>query len=229
MGQTSREDLNDTDLPTYDDVIREDQQRLNTGAQPPPPPARPPRRSDHNSPRPGGSSSSLSSSRPPPRINSTTGGSTTRPTKPIPWNYPRGFHCPKCGNTGYKLKNGKSCRSCWRRFAPVNDIHSQNTQVLQTPGYSSWGSSNWYSNPSNFASPWSMAPPRPPTMTTSTFAPPPGGSMAPMGNAPPLVVKPGDPRLGGVLCGECRGSGRVSFLFDEDLCPLCRGLGRIIR
>lgn len=74
-----------------------------------------------------------------------------------------------------------------------------------------------------------MAPPKPPTMTASTFAPPLGGPMAPMGTAPPLVVKPGDPRLGGILCGECRGSGRVSFFLDEDLCPLCRGLGRIIR
>ena len=59
--------------------------------------------------------------------------------------------------------------------------------------------------------------------------------MSPMTTPPPqqqqqrpLVVKPGDPRLGGVLCGECRGTGRVSFLLDEDLCPLCNGLGRII-
>lgn len=231
MGQASRDDLSDNALPSYDDVIREDQQRLNAEVQqvPPPaarPPVRPPRRSEHTPSRPEGSSSPSSSR--PPRINSTASTPGTRPTKPIPWKYPRGFYCPKCGNTGYKLKNGKSCRSCWRRFAPVNDIHSQNTQVLQTPNYSSWGSSGWYSNPSNFASPFAMAPPKPPTMTTTSFAPPFGGPMAPS-TAPPIIVKPGDPRLGGVLCGECRGSGRVSFFLDEDLCPLCRGLGRIVR
>jgi hypothetical protein len=44
------------------------------------------------------------------------------------------------------------------------------------------------------------------------------------GSVPPpnaLVVSAGDPRLGGVLCGNCKGTGRVLTLliFDEN-CPV---------
>lgn len=49
------------------------------------------------------------------------------------------------------------------------------------------------------------------------------------GAAPaPLRVRPGDPRIGGVLCGRCRGSGLVRDFLDEETCHVCRGLGRII-
>lgn len=215
----AQEPPNDNDLPSYDDVIREDQQRrreseapsrssrTSTSSRPPAPP-RPPHRPEESAA--------------PPRRHSTSASS--RPSSSLPWRYPQGFYCRKCGNTGYKIKSGKSCRSCWRRFAPANPISGQRTQPLPSQGHSSW-----YSNPSNFASPFAMAPPPAPTMTTTTFMPPGKGSAGPMGSRPPLIVKPGDPRLGGILCGECRGSGRVSFFLDEDLCPLCRGLGRIIR
>ncbi|AQZ13510.1 HUA1 (YGR268C) [Zygosaccharomyces parabailii] len=213
----AQEPPNDNDLPSYDDVIREDQERRRaneTPSRPPRPPSssrppeRPPRRTNESSA--------------PARRHSTS--ATARPSSSLPWKYPQGFYCRKCGNTGYKIKSGRSCRSCWRRFAPANPIASQRTQptVLQ-------GQSSWYSNPSNFASPFAMAPPPQPRTTTTTFVSPHRGPMAPMTSGPPLIVKPGDPRLGGVLCGECRGSGRVSFFLDEDLCPLCRGLGRIIR
>ncbi|KAG7193178.1 uncharacterized protein KQ657_000935 [Scheffersomyces spartinae] len=47
-------------------------------------------------------------------------------------------------------------------------------------------------------------------------------------SGPPIKVRPGDPRLGGVLCGRCRGSGIVHFLLDEEMCPVCSGLGRIV-
>jgi hypothetical protein len=56
-----------------------------------------------------------------------------------------------------------------------------------------------------------------------------------------IVVHAGDPRLGGVLCGNCKGTGRILtlLLFDEN-CPVydpylsrkltdfrCLGVGRI--
>lgn len=45
-----------------------------------------------------------------------------------------------------------------------------------------------------------------------------------------MVVKPGDPRIGGRLCWRCDGSGQVSFLiFDVEPCPVCRGIGRIFQ
>jgi hypothetical protein len=35
-----------------------------------------------------------------------------------------------------------------------------------------------------------------------------------------LVVQAGDPRLGGILCGNCKGTGRVSVLIFDDHCPV---------
>lgn len=36
-----------------------------------------------------------------------------------------------------------------------------------------------------------------------------------------LVVPAGDPRLGGNLCGNCKGSGRiVTFLLIDENCPV---------
>ena len=54
-----------------------------------------------------------------------------------------------------------------------------------------------------------------------------------------IVLKAGDPRLGGVLCGNCKGTGRVITLIFDSICPVyvsltnmltssCRGVGRII-
>lgn len=110
---------------------------------------RPPQRPPQKPPRPNTSShstlhqhhshhttSSNSTSRPRPPASSSSSPHQTKPSyRPppptqnpstnsrIPWVYPSNFHCPKCNNTGYKLKNGKSCRSCWRRFAPTNQIN----------------------------------------------------------------------------------------------------------
>ena len=65
---------------------------------------------------------------------------------------------------------------------------------------------------------------------------PSGYGMIPPPNS--IVVPAGDPRIGGVLCGNCKGRGRVSFLFIDENCPVyisflviadysCRGIGRI--
>lgn len=191
---------NDNELPTYEDVVREDQQRVQ-GSQSAP---------VVTSSRPSSSRPHHISSRPPapppaplPPKHSSPASSSTR----IPWRYPTGFYCAKCGNTGYKIKNGRSCKSCWRRFAPSNK-----SNAIPTLTYS-----NNYQSAFNpfFPSPLSS---KPIFQSTPAF----GQQQA------PLVVSPGDPRLGGVPCGECRGTGRVTFLLDEDICPLCRGIGRIV-
>ncbi|CAG8707954.1 9401_t:CDS:2, partial [Cetraspora pellucida] len=39
-----------------------------------------------------------------------------------------------------------------------------------------------------------------------------------------IYASPGDPAIGGRLCTHCRGSGKVSLLFMEDLCPRCQGV-----
>ncbi|KAI0630485.1 hypothetical protein C8Q77DRAFT_1062868 [Trametes polyzona] len=47
----------------------------------------------------------------------------------------------------------------------------------------------------------------------------------PRGNA--VVYAPGDPRLGGRLCWRCGGDGKTSlFIFDEETCRVCNGIGR---
>ncbi|KAK5963587.1 Hua1p PWA37_003911 [Arxiozyma heterogenica] len=244
---------NDDGLPSYDDVLREEQARIQAQTQTqgrissygsnnsgssngylnvPPPPKRPPQKPPRpNSSSHASSTSSLTSNlRPPvPRpsvasSSSTLSQSIAKPSsnnaRPrIPWVYPSNFHCPKCNNTGYKLKNGKSCRSCWRRFCPKNPI---NYNMGPT-------SSSFYVSPS-----MGLSSPYPPPMNSYGYGygyPPAPAMPIPPPPPPqqhPLVVRPGDPRLGGVLCGECRGTGRISFLLDDDLCPLCNGLGRIV-
>ena len=125
----------------------------------------------------------------------------------IPWVYPQGYYCSKCNNTGYKLKNGKSCRSCWRQFAPSNHISTFPAQQNYYPSYG-------YNSLTSFM---------------NNFVPPQPIQMQPYTQQRPLYVKPGDPRIGGILCGECRGSGRIRLFLDERLCPLCNGVGRIVR
>ncbi|KAH9893141.1 hypothetical protein C8Q73DRAFT_647951 [Cubamyces lactineus] len=42
-----------------------------------------------------------------------------------------------------------------------------------------------------------------------------------------VVYPPGDPRIGGRLCWRCGGTGKVSFfIFQEDTCSICNGVGR---
>ena len=52
------------------------------------------------------------------------------------------------------------------------------------------------------------------------YGPPPGA----------LVVRPGDPRIGGRLCYDCGGRGTVVagfLLLDEDTCRMCNGETRV--
>ncbi|KAI8996456.1 hypothetical protein BD414DRAFT_201633 [Trametes punicea] len=56
--------------------------------------------------------------------------------------------------------------------------------------------------------------------------------VVPVAGPPPparnvVVYPPGDPRIGGRLCWRCGGSGKTSFfIFDEDICGVCNGVGR---
>lgn len=63
-------------------------------------------------------------------------------------------------------------------------------------------------------------PPMGPIIHTSYWAPPPPGAM---------VLQSGDPRIGGLLCPQCRGVGWIeTFLgFDTETCRVCRGVGRV--
>ncbi|SCU79579.1 LADA_0B01662g1_1 [Lachancea dasiensis] len=161
------------------------------------PPQRPPQRP----PRPSSSS----------QIDHASSSSVSTANK-LPWTYPRGYYCTKCGNSGYKIKNGQSCKRCWRKFAipmPSEHVQVQYVEPIYRPspifppsqGYSTYGS--YY--PSN----------RPLSYSSQPSAP------------PGVVFPPGDPRIGGFLCGECRGKGRVRFLLDKEICPTCRGVGRV--
>lgn len=179
----------DDTLPSYEDVLKEQNQY----DKPPARPARPQGQSIKPAkPNPGYSfhDNSISSHLSP---NSAASGN---PARNLPWVYPVNYYCEKCRNTGFKLKNGRSCKTCWRRFSPSNNI-----LPVVHPGYVN----SYYQQP---------------------YQSMPIGQ--PMQNRAPVMVAPGDSRLGGVLCGECRGSGRIRFLLDTDLCPLCNGVGRII-
>ena len=61
-----------------------------------------------------------------------------------------------------------------------------------------------------------------------------GPMLVPYGHVPPpnaLILRPGDPRLGGQLCYKCGGQGvRESFWFgDRETCYVCGGTGRVGR
>lgn len=173
-------------LPTYEEVINEE------SIIPPPTPQRPQ--------RPQQSQYTPNYSRPKPPAHPPQHGGTARPPQHpyqynmnntlqtsqnqsrLPWVYPPGYYCQKCGNTGYRIKDGLQCKKCWRQFA-------RNSR---------------------------------PMINAINYGPP-----APFGFNTPLILSPGDPRIGGYPCAECRGTGRVRFLLDQEICPVCRGVGRI--
>ncbi len=44
-----------------------------------------------------------------------------------------------------------------------------------------------------------------------------------------VVVRPGDPRIGGRVCWKCNGTGEVIvFIFDRERCRVCGGVGRVM-
>lgn len=129
------------------------------------------------------------------------------PNPGLPFQYPKRYLCDKCLNTGTKWKNGRLCLDCYERFAPRNSYSTSYSGFSGGFG-PPMGSSGFFNN-MGFGYPGAYG-----VQTINS----PGG----------MPVPPGDPRLGGVLCGRCRGSGLVTFFLDQELCPVCAGLGRII-
>lgn len=43
----------------------------------------------------------------------------------------------------------------------------------------------------------------------------------------PIIFKAGDPNIGGIQCGRCRGAGYIEYFLFQDTCPICAGLGRV--
>lgn len=116
----------------------------------------------------------------------------------VPWTYPEGYWCPKCRNTGIKIKNGLSCQDCYGRFAKQHANIYNNSYYNQGPI-----STPWYGGLHS---------------TSQRFVP---------ASSPPIVVSPGDPRIGGILCGRCRGRGTIYDLLGSFTCTTCRGVGRL--
>lgn len=121
----------------------------------------------------------------------------------LPFRYPRNYFCKKCRNSGYKTKNGKICKDCWKAFAPERY-------------YGIVGNGGPSGGPFNGSGPNPNVVPLPP------------GSLV-MPNPNTRVVRPGDPSIGGKFCYNCKGSGLVSFFLDQDVCRQCNGVGRVFR
>ncbi|KAH9470677.1 hypothetical protein Pst134EA_004601 [Puccinia striiformis f. sp. tritici] len=123
------------------------------------------------------------------------------------------YFCPKCCNTGFKgFDPNRPCRK--KQF------------LAEKQCWTKYGKS------------WSVVRLSPMTTPSSTYTlqrplPPNDVVVTP----PPLVVRPGDPRIGGRLCLNCNGSGQKIeelTLFNvftggpnQEVCYSCRGTGRI--
>ncbi|KZV65084.1 hypothetical protein PENSPDRAFT_668637 [Peniophora sp. CONT] len=169
--------------------------------------------------------------------------------------YPNGYTCDRCRNTGYKNYDpSHPCKRCWRRYSKPF------SQLLALAPWGQPGSR--YQRPlPNFTSPRGtpgIAPPaRTPSSASASSLPRPAEhrravsssassrtpapsspaspgvsrvvTLAPGARAPPgtTTMRAGDPRLGGRLCWRCHGRGWHSFMiFDEVTCEECGGLGR---
>ncbi|BFZ54545.1 hypothetical protein PYCC9005_001582 [Savitreella phatthalungensis] len=120
-----------------------------------------------------------------------------------PFAYPRGYFCNKCANTGIKRSNGHPCGTCERKFG------RQGVQVAYAPPQPYAVQTSY--TPGLFGG------------YTETYVP-----MAPQGGG--MTVMAGDPRIGGRLCGNCKGYGVRSSMLGlvEEQCHICRGIGRIL-
>ncbi|WOO83825.1 Proline/serine-rich protein [Vanrija pseudolonga] len=176
--------------------------------------------------------------------------------------YPKGHHCSKCQNTGYKNYDPNNpCSSDWRKYGkPYNGALAVSFKQHFKPGGNGATTAS-----SNFQKPLPKHRPAgpssaPPQRPASSFIPPPPGLAAAQGyhngfqpgfqqqpqwgmpmrppapihtyGRPPsgaVVMQAGDPRLGGRLCWRCNGAGREAgfFLFDDQTCSQCRGIGRV--
>ncbi|OCH96285.1 hypothetical protein OBBRIDRAFT_809207 [Obba rivulosa] len=191
--------------------------------------------------------------RPPPSSGSRPGGTPDdgRPTTvPVPGHpllrnnklleYPAGYECPKCRNTGYKNNDpSHPCSRCWEKYGQPyigaltcmpwpasNSSTSRHTYQRPLPRFSPPQQSFQPGHRSSSSYPGSAPSqtqgtvyglPGPPPKPIVATRPPPGAQVYPAG----------DPRLGGRLCWNCSGRGRMTFFgIDLDSCPTCDGIGR---
>lgn len=132
------------------------------------------------------------------------------PNPYLPWQYPDTVkQCRKCANTGFETKKGKPCKRCWKDY-----------RRGVTPPLTQAELERLVKNP-----------PPPKRINPNVTQLPPGVAMLPPimgpGQNGPTVVRPGDPRIGGVLCPRCNGKGMVHFFLDKETCSVCRGMGRV--
>lgn len=158
----------------------------------------------------------------------------------LPWAYPRSHYCNKCKNSGFKVKNGDPCSDCWKTFCKSAYNPNPNLGFKYPRNYickKCHNTGHKLKNGKLCQDCYSRFAPRNVQQRTHhvgyhqqhIYAPPAPGppGMPPMAGMA-MPVAPGDPRLGGVLCGKCRGRGQITFFLDDELCPLCGGLGRLI-
>ncbi|KNZ51343.1 hypothetical protein VP01_3993g1 [Puccinia sorghi] len=157
---------------------------------------------------------STSPSRPPISFREPT--SVPTPGRPLLYEdrilvYPHingtAYFCPKCCNTGFK---GFDPYKPCRKVESCWQRYGRLWSVVRVSPMSNSGA-------------WALQRPLPPAEMTLT--------------PPPLVVQPGDPRIGGRLCLNCNGSGQKTeeltlinvFLGGggQEVCTNCRGTGRI--
>lgn len=131
-----------------------------------------------------------------------------------PFTYPEGYNCKHCNNTAIKA-NGKSCQTCYTKFAKQDG----NIVVINPPlSTRKLPTTSKTHHSKNLI--MSVLDPVPNTLQTFVKY---GTDME------PLKVRPGDPAIGGSICGRCRGTGVCSSdLMFEKTCTTCKGLGRLI-
>ncbi|CAH7674857.1 hypothetical protein BY996DRAFT_7816022 [Phakopsora pachyrhizi] len=143
-----------------------------------------------------------------------------------------GHHCYKCNNTGFKsFDPNRPCKKCWDKFGrPWSAVRlspsSQQTNLIfqrPLPSFQPVYHPQGQSYPSTGYYPQGQFSGTPSTMVTTS-------------GSTPLVVRPGDPRIGGRLCLNCNGSGsrsdelnllQVFFGGGQETCRACRGTGRV--
>lgn len=179
--------------------------RPDTQQQFPPPPQR---LQSGNSGYPGSSTYSysggktsgpMSPTEPPPQPPRPPQQQYRPPGPNVPWIYPPGYYCYKCNNSGVKIKNGKQCQDCYARFARQNAAVYRAPTLYMPGGIPGFGS-----------------------VVRPVYGNP------GMPGQTPVVVQPGDPRIGGIQCGRCRGRGMIGDLLGEYNCPTCGGIGRLL-
>lgn len=145
-------------------------------------------------------------------------------------------------NIGYKQADPlNSCQKCWQKYgkpftgALTYASFSENgggDGTLQRPlprfnGPQQRQPQHPPMNGGHIQSP--PLPPRPPLQQQYTSQPIIRETYFPPQNSNAIVLQAGDPRLGGNLCWNCGGGGRISLFFglDDETCKVCRGVGRV--